>query len=156
MSKISNKWQWLCSSDIKVSDKCCYHLKKKPMDAIGHNPIVATMAGESNQRLEMYCRHGCNAFDLSRPRSAPMSFWTEADVWEYLKSNNIPYSRIYDMGYGRTGCMHCLFGVHLEPSPNRFERMAQTHPQIFKYCMDGPLGLRDILRRVYGMEMPTL
>jgi 3'-phosphoadenosine 5'-phosphosulfate sulfotransferase (PAPS reductase)/FAD synthetase len=36
------------------------------------------------------------------------------------------------------------------------KRMAQTHPQIFKYCMDGPLGLRDILRRVYGMEMPTL
>ena len=155
MAKISNKWQWLCTSDIKVSDKCCHYLKKQPMDAIGGNPIVGTMAGESNQRLEMYYRHGCNAFDLTRPRSAPMSFWTEADVWEYLKTNNVPYSRIYDMGYDRTGCMHCLFGVHLETSPNRFERMAHTHTQIFKYCMDGPLGLREILRRVYGMEMPN-
>lgn len=131
MAKISNKWQWLCTSDIKVSDKCCHYLKKQPMDSIGGNPIVGTMAGESNQRLEMYYRHGCNAFDLTRPRSAPMSFWTEADVWEYLKTNNVPYSRIYDMGYDRTGCMHCLFGVHLEASPNRFERMAHTHTHRF-------------------------
>lgn len=154
MARISQKWQWLCGSDIPVSDRCCKYLKKQPLDAVGENPIVGTMAADSDQRLEMFYRHSCNAFDLTRPRSAPMSFWTEEDVWNYLKLTKTPYSRIYDMGYTRTGCMFCLFGLHLEKRPNRFDLMQQTHPQLYKYCMDGPLKLRDVIQRVYGYEMP--
>ena len=152
MARISKKWQWLCSSDIPVSDKCCKFLKKQPLDSIGHNPIVGTMASDSDQRKEMFYRHSCNAFDLTRPRSAPMSFWLEEDVWSYLKEHNVPYSRIYDMGYVRTGCVWCLFGLHLEKRPNRFDLMQNTHPQLFKYCMDGPLRMREIIKRVYGIE----
>lgn len=48
------------------------------------------------------------------------------------------------MGYARTGCMWCGFGVHLESSPNRFERMKHTHPKLWEYCMF-KLGLKDIL-----------
>ena len=155
VSKIPNKWQWLCDSGIPVSDQCCTYLKKQPMDAIGATPIVGTMATDSDQRLEMYYRHGCNAFDLTRARSAPISFWLEKDVWEYLHRFNIPYSKIYDMGYSRTGCMFCLFGLHMEGRPNRFDRMAITHPQLFSYCMDGPLKLREIIKRVYGIEIET-
>ena len=152
VSKISQKWQWLCESGIPVSHKCCHFLKKKPLDDVGVSPIVGTMASDSDQRKEMFYKHSCNAFDLSRPRSAPMSFWLESDVWEYLKSKDIPYSRIYDMGYTRTGCIFCLFGLHLEKRPNRFDLMQKTHPQLFKYCMDGPLNLRPIIKRVYGIE----
>lgn len=154
MAKISNKWQRLCDSDIKISDQCCKHLKKNPMDAISHAPIVGTMAADSNQRLEMFYRHSCNAFDLTRPRSAPLSFWLESDIWEYIKTNNLQYSSIYDLGYPRTGCMFCAFGIHLEPRPNRFERMWITHPQLFKYCMDGPLQLRRVLKLAHNMDFP--
>lgn len=151
-SRISQKWQWLCDSGIPVTEKCCKYLKKDPMDKLGGSPIVGTMANESDQRQEQYYKHGCNAFNLARPRSAPMSFWTEEDVWSYLKLAKVPYSRIYDMGYSRTGCMFCMFGLHLEDRPDRFDRMQQTHPQLFKYCMDGPLGLREVIKRVYGRE----
>jgi 3'-phosphoadenosine 5'-phosphosulfate sulfotransferase (PAPS reductase)/FAD synthetase len=156
MAKISNKWQFLADPNcgVKISDQCCKYLKKQPMDAIGHNPIVGTMAADSNQRLEMFYRHSCNAFDLTRPRSAPLSFWTEADIWQYIKQNNLQYSQIYDLGYPRTGCMFCAFGIHLEPRPNRFERMYITHPQLFHYCMDGPLQLRRVLKLVHNMDFP--
>ena len=56
----------------------------------------------------------------------------------------IPYSKIYDMGYDRTGCMFCMFGVHLEKEPNRFQRMKETHPQLYNYCMN-KLGLKEVL-----------
>lgn len=40
-------------------------------------------------------------------------------------------------GANRTGCMFCGFGCHLEKSPNRFERMAVTHPKLYDYVMRG-------------------
>ena len=42
------------------------------------------MASESRLRKEQWLIHGCNAFDTKRPRSQPMSFWTEQDVLEYI------------------------------------------------------------------------
>ena len=40
-------------------------------------------------------------------------------------------------GCTRTGCMLCGFGCHLEKSPNRFERMAETHSKLLDYVMRG-------------------
>lgn len=154
MAKISNKWQFLTEAPFKISDQCCKHLKKNPLDSLGGYPIIGTMADESDQRLEMFYRHSCNAFNLTRPRSAPLSFWTEHDIWQYIKQNGLQYSQIYDLGYSRTGCMFCMFGLHLEKRPNRFELMAITHPQLFNYCMDGPLQLRQVIKQVYGLDMP--
>ena len=47
-------------------------------------------------------------------------------------------------GANRTGCMFCMYGLHLEGHPNRFERMQQTHPKQYEYCMD-KLGLRHVI-----------
>ncbi len=38
-------------------------------------------------------------------------------------------------GCDRTGCMFCGYGCHLEKSPNRFERMKETHPKQYDYIM---------------------
>lgn len=48
------------------------------------------------------------------------------------------------MGYKRSGCMFCMFGVHLEKSPNRFEMLKQTHPKQWKFCIE-KLGLGEVL-----------
>ncbi len=59
----------------------------------------------------------------------------QLEIWNYLKIGKVPYSKIYDMGEKRTGCMFCMFGVHLEKEPNRFQRMKTSHPKLYKYCM---------------------
>ena len=33
--------------------------------------------------------------------------------------------------------MFCLYGSHLEKGLSRFQRMKQTHPKLYKYCIDG-------------------
>jgi len=48
------------------------------------------------------------------------------------------------MGYTRTGCMFCMFGVHLEKGDNRFQMMAKTHPKIHDYCIN-KLGCGEVL-----------
>ena len=74
----------------------------------------------------------------------PLAFWTEKDIWEYIEKYNLKYSEIYDKGYTRTGCMFCMFGLNLENSPNRFEKMKKTHPKTYDYCMKN-LGLRKVI-----------
>ena len=58
-----------------------------------------------------------------------------------------PQDRLTTTGCTRTGCMFCMFGVHLEKEPNRFQRMKVTHPKQYAYCMD-KLGLREVLEYI--------
>jgi len=146
---VSKKWQYLMDQhDILVSEKCCDVLKKRPLHKYqkqtGKMPIVGTMVVNSRLRLQSWMRYGCNAFDNKFPQSRPLSFWTDSDVWEYIRRHNIPYSKIYDMGEKNTGCMFCMFGVHLEKGENRFQRMKRTHPKQWDYCIN-KLGCGKVL-----------
>lgn len=40
-------------------------------------------------------------------------------------------------GCDRTGCIFCVFGCHLEGEPNRFQRLKETHPKQYNYCIGG-------------------
>lgn len=55
-----------------------------------------------------------------------------------------PQDKLTTTGCSRTGCMFCMFGCHLEKEPNRFQRMKETHPKQYDYCMNN-LGLKDVL-----------
>ena len=104
-------------------------------------------------------KYGCNSFESDRPISKPMSFWTEQDVLQYLKMTGIPLASVYGKivnadpqmnlfeaeerqklkttGCDRTGCMYCMFGIMSDKEPNRFQRMRQTHPRQYAYCIGG-------------------
>jgi len=149
---VSKKWQYLMDQNkIKISEQCCDVMKKRPAHKFFMKtkrvPFVGTMAGESRLRTQSYLKNACNAFYLKSAQSRPLMFWNEKDIWDYIKHYNIPYSKIYDMGYKRTGCMFCMFGCHLEKQPNRFQLMQKTHPKQWKYCMD-KLGIRKVLNYI--------
>ena len=52
--------------------------------------------------------------------------------------------KLYVTGTDRTGCMFCMFGVHLDRGENRFMRMHRTHPKLWDYCMN-TLGCGKVL-----------
>lgn len=159
------KWIPMRECDIPVSHMCCAVMKKNPAKKFekqtGKHPILATMACESVQRTTAWLQTGCNAFDGKRPHSTPMSFWTEQDVLQYIKENNLhiasvygdivsrdsdghEYSselvrggKLYTTGCDRTGCIFCAFGCHLEKEPSRFQRLKETHPRQYEYCIGG-------------------
>lgn len=137
---------------------------KKYEKQTGRKPILGTQANESAMRRTMWEMYGCNAFEKSRPTSQPLSFWTKQDILHYVKKYNVPYPsaygdivpeespeqmRIEDFGVesgtdkltttgcDRTGCIFCMFGCHLEKEPNRFQRLKETHPRQYEYCIGG-------------------
>jgi len=147
---IPKKWQFLLNKDIKISDKCCYFMKKEPMKRFEKQtgrkyPFIGLMAEESEERKLQYLKNGCNGFNSAAPKSLPLAFWTEKDIWDYIKLYELPYSKIYDMGEQRTGCMFCMFGVQMEDKDNnRFTRMKISHPKMYDYCIN-TLGLGKVL-----------
>lgn len=159
------KWRFLLDSDIPISNKCCIVMKKTPAKKFekqsGLKPITAMMACESELRTTNWLKNGCNAFDTKRPISHPMSFWTEQDVLEYLRRFKIPYAsvygdiaedkkgKLYTTGCDRTGCVFCAYGCYLQKSPNKFQKLKATHPQLHDYCMRpwerGGLNMAEVL-----------
>lgn len=120
-----SRWEKLLNVDFGISNKCCDVMKKSPIKSYAHKtnkvPITAQMAAESQLRQSNWLKHGCNAFDCKRPISNPMSFWTEQDVLQYIKENNLPIASVYgDIVYedydGQTrfeGCGKlCTTGCH--------------------------------------------
>lgn len=144
LGKIPNKWMYLIDAPFKISDRCCHYLKKSPLYKMP-NPLVGVRVEESNQRLITFLEEGALGAQLEHPRAWPIWSWTERDIWEYIDFHGIPVASVYtgDNPLTRTGCMFCMFGVHLE-HPNKFQLMAITHPKQYAYCLDN-LGLREVL-----------
>lgn len=162
------QWKFLIEAPFNISHKCCDVMKKKPCEKYEKKHscygIIATMADESRLRKEKWLKNGCNAFDLKRPQSNPMSFWTEQDVLTYIHTYNLAIAgaygqvvvrndgvdgqiNIYDYlgdyrgceyettGCKRTGCIFCMFGITQDK--DRFIRLAEQEPTLCDYVMRG-------------------
>lgn len=155
-----HKWLPLSTVDFKISENCCTVMKKNPAKSISKKPLLAIMTDESVMREAQWLKNSCNAFDLARPHSAPISFWSEQDVLQYISQNDIPIASVYGeitpdtfndgqmaidnslvdlkcTGCQRTGCIFCGFGAHLDKGLSRFERLKRTHPKQYEYCLGG-------------------
>ena len=51
--------------------------------------------------------------------------------------NDYETTQLKTTGANRTGCIFCMFGCHLEKEPNRFQRLKETHPRQYEYCING-------------------
>lgn len=148
---LSKRYYPLINADFKISNRCCDKMKKQPFHKFekdtGMKAIIGMMADESSNRMHLYMSGNCNAFRDKRPVSRPLMFWTEQDIYEYIDKYKLPIASVYGKvvkegdlykttGVHRTGCMFCMYGVHLEGHPNRFERMKETHPYQYDYIMN--------------------
>ena len=154
------KWAYLLDAPFKISNQCCNVMKKGPAHRYyketGRVPMIGTLAEESRLRTQQYLKQGCNGFNNKIPTSNPLAFWTEQDILEYLVKFNVPYASVYGdivqdengkyhtTGCQRTGCMFCGFGCHLEKSPNRFQKLKETHPKQYDYIIN-KLGFGAVL-----------
>ena len=162
--KLPQKYHYLIDSPFKISHMCCNVMKKEPVKRFeketGKKAIIGTMAEESNLRQQSYLKHGCNAFDSKRPISTPLGFWKQQDILQYIHENKIQIASVYgeiitqtdllgNITYqttkcDRTGCVYCLYGIQSDTYPNRMQRLKQTHPKLYDYCMN-KLNLKEVL-----------
>lgn len=127
--------------DIKVSNKCCDYLKKKPFaDYQKENNmkgyITGVRSGEGGarelatiKRLQTGGRI-CTAIKGKYIIKMPIIDWTNEDVENFIQKYNVPLSKAYtEYGLIRTGCMGCPFAREIahnlkvlwDYEPNRYK-----------------------------------
>jgi phosphoadenosine phosphosulfate reductase len=41
----------------------------------------------------------------------PLIDWTQQQVWDYIRKNDVPYNALHDQGYPSIGCLPCTRGI---------------------------------------------
>lgn len=84
---------------------CCQIIKEA--GGKGRCVIVGNRRAEGTMRKRQKC------FEKGRRDNKfflrPIIDWSEQEVWEYIKVNNLPYCSLYDNGFKRLGCVLCPF-----------------------------------------------
>ena len=145
------RYEYLIDAPFKISRDCCDILKKKPAKKYaketGLSPYIGMLAEESDVRRQAFSMNGENNIDSDRPTSNPLMIWTDDDIWNYIHRFKLPYAKVYDMGYPRTGCIFCMYGITIDR--DRFLKLKATHPKQWEYCMrerdKGGLGMKEVL-----------
>jgi 3'-phosphoadenosine 5'-phosphosulfate sulfotransferase (PAPS reductase)/FAD synthetase len=130
---------------VKISAECCTYLKKnlgKKYFKNGKVAIIGLKESDSNGRKMHFKEHRCVAYELSPPQIRPLRYWTDADIWQYVKEKGLAYNKLYDMGADSSGCLPCGFGIMKDKF--RFIRLKEQHPKHYKMCMK--LGYAEVLQ----------
>ena len=134
------------------SPKCCYYLKEKPFNILqketGINAVITgLLACESRSRALLAMRFNnkkapYNSFDnvpfcsqrwYARSTETwkynPIMEWSEEQVWEDIRKNNLPINEVYTKWngiYPRCGCLPCTAYKSWE------ERLSISHPKLYE------------------------
>lgn len=167
--KLAKRWLPLINAPFEVSNKCCYYMKEEPLERYakeyGLHPFIGERAEEGDTRRGSYLQTGCNNFSERNGISKPLGFWTRQDILEYTLKYNLPVSKAYGeiimltngklttTKAGRTGCDICLFGIHMEKRPHRFDRMQIEEPEKYDFWVN-KMGFGEVMDYInvkYGM-----
>ena len=77
----------------------------------------------------------CSVYGDIRVRAENEEVENQVTFADYL--NHYDGEILETSGAKRTGCMFCMFGCHLEKEPNRFQKIKETHPRQYEYCIGG-------------------
>nr|WP_066649576.1 phosphoadenosine phosphosulfate reductase family protein [Christensenella timonensis] len=62
----------------------------------------------------------------------PIVDWTDADVWEFIRAENIPYCGLYDEGYKRLGCIGCPMSTRQEQELEQYPKYKELYLKAFE------------------------
>lgn len=86
--------------------------------------------------LKQYSIPYCSVYGEIQVKPQAEALEGQIDLIDYLGCYE-QEDTLETTGCDRTGCIFCMFGCHLEKEPNRFQRLKETHPRQYSYCLKG-------------------
>lgn len=83
---------------------CCLHYKEQ--GGSGTFRATGVRASESPRRKGLWKQINNDKYGDGYI-CCPILYWTDFDIWEFIRSNNMPYCSLYDEGFKRLGCVGC-------------------------------------------------
>lgn len=100
-------WELIIESRMpptRIARYCCQILKER--GGSGRKVLTGVRRAESVKRSKRQQVETCFK-DGTKQYFHPIFHWSDADVWEYIHSQNLPYCSLYDEGFRRLGCICC-------------------------------------------------
>ena len=99
-------------NSVDLRKACCGIRKVEPLKRAlaGNKAWITGMRRQqavtrADMPVEEYdADHGLTKFN-------PLADWTEKEVWEYIRSNGIPYNALHDKHYPSIGCAPCTRNI---------------------------------------------
>ncbi len=122
---------------------CCAEYKER--GGSGRFVLTGIRAKESNKRAKRQMVETCY-IDSTKIYVHPIIAWSEDEVWEYIRENDLPYCKLYDQGWKRIGCVICPFnrGItrDLERYPGYRKLLERSFEKLYARIGDGPTAGR--------------
>lgn len=96
-----------CGPPTRLARWCCE--KYKEQGGNGRFKAIGVRAEESPRRKATWTFLSSHR-QTGDPILCPLIYWTDADIWQFIRDNNIPYCSLYDEGFKRLGCIGCPMG----------------------------------------------
>jgi phosphoadenosine phosphosulfate reductase len=97
---------------VDMRKECCRIRKVEPLKrALAGNKawITGQRRAQSTTRAELAIQENDEAHGLVKFN--PLADWSEQDVWNYIRSNKVPYNPLHDKGYPSIGCEPCTRAI---------------------------------------------
>lgn len=97
---------------VENRKRCCHIRKVEPL----RHALAGKRAWITGMRREQAATRGAlelSAFDADNGlhKFNPLLDWTNAEVWEYIKANGVPYNALHDRFYPSIGCAPCTRAI---------------------------------------------
>lgn len=94
----------ICGPPTRLIRWCCEIYKEQ--GGSGKFRAIGVRAEESARRKGLWKQVTLHRGD-NLPILSPILYWTERDVWQFIRDNEMPYCSLYDEGFKRLGCIGC-------------------------------------------------
>jgi phosphoadenosine phosphosulfate reductase len=97
---------------VEMRKECCRVRKVEPLGralAGKRAWITGQRRAQSTTRAELAVQEDDSAHGMAKFN--PLADWSEADVWDYIRANKVPYNALHDRGYPSIGCEPCTRAI---------------------------------------------
>ena len=99
-------------NSIEMRRECCRIRKVEPLGrALAGNKawVTGQRRAQSATRADLAIQEDDPAHGMVKFN--PLADWSEDDVWNYIRANDVPYNALHDQGFPSIGCAPCTRAV---------------------------------------------
>ena len=97
---------------LELRKLCCTVRKIEPLNR-AFSALSAWICGL--RREQAVTRTGIKKIEVAEGQSIikinPLADWSEKQVWDYIKENDVPYNKLHDLNFPSIGCLPCTRAV---------------------------------------------
>jgi len=110
--------QNLFYDSVEKRKQCCHVRKILPLKRALKGAkawVTGVRRAQTDSRAEMQFVEDDKGFGIKKFN--PLLEWTEKEVWDYIKANDVPYNALHDQFYPSIGCAPCSRAVSIGEDP---------------------------------------